>query len=104
MTFAEWFESDGREAVAACGLGAVGASVRGICQRAFEAGAREGIAGAGRAAEGKDYWVADFYLLGVIPVGSMAIGQGLSRGQAWLDARLHVRRFLRPLIGIEVRT
>ena len=104
MTFHEWFESDGREAIAASGLGMSGANVRGICQRAFDAGAREATASAGRAAEARDHWVADFYLFGVIPAGSVAIGRGVSRGQAWLDARLHVRRFLRPLIGIEVRT
>src|SRR5690349_1333960 len=105
MTFSDWFESDGRDAVASAGLGAGGATVRGICQRAFAAGERLARREVERdAAEAADRWVAHFYLLGVIPAGTLAIDRGRGRGEAWLDARLHIRRFFRPFIGIEVRT
>jgi hypothetical protein len=104
MTFSEWFETDGRDAVASAGLGAGGATVRGICQRAFAAGERLARREAELAAEEADRWVAHFYLLGVIPAGTLAIGPGRGRGEAWLDARLHIRRFFRPLIGIEVKS
>jgi len=104
MTFSEWFESDGRDAVASAGLGVGGATVRGICQRAFAAGERLARQEAERDAEVADRWVAPFYLFGVIPAGTLSIDRGRGRGEAWLDARLHIRRFFRPFIGIEVRT
>jgi hypothetical protein len=108
MTFSEWFETDGREAVASSGLGASGATVRSICQRAFAAGERlahrQARQTADAAAEVADRWVAHYYLLGVIPAGTLAVEPGRGRGEAWLDARLHVRRFFRPFIGIEVRS
>jgi hypothetical protein len=104
MTFGEWFETDGRDAVASAGLGAGGATVRGICQRAFAAGESQARQQVRREAnEATDRWVAHFYILGVIPAGTLVIDHGRGRGEAWLDARLHVRRFFRPFIGIEVR-
>ena len=108
MTFDEWFESDGREAVGSTGLGGSGAKVRAICQRAFAAGERLAQGQARRdsdaADDTADRWVAHFYVLGVIPAGTLAIARRRGRGEAWLDARLHIRRFFRPFIGIEVRT
>jgi hypothetical protein len=105
MTFGEWFETDGRDAVASAGLGAGGATVRGICQRAFAAGERHAQQQARRSAdETADRWVAYYYVLGVIPAGTLVIDHGRGRGDAWLDARVHVRRFFRPFIGIEIRT
>ena len=108
MTFGDWFETDGRDAVASAGLGAAGATVRGICQRAFAAGERLAQGQARRDTDAADAvadrWVAQFYILGIIPAGTLSIDRGRGRGEAWLDARLHVRRFFRPFIGIEVRT
>ena len=104
MTFNEWFESDGREAIDSTGLGGSGARVRAICQRAFAAGERLAKRHADAADDVTDRWVAHFYVFGVIPAGTLAVDRSRGRGEAWLDARTHVRRFFRPFIGIEVRT
>lgn len=106
MTFSSWFEADGRQAVSAANLDASGSSVRAICERAFAAGQRYGTQLSDDAAEAAGVHarlVAHFYLLGVVPVGTLSLEPGRSRGQAWLDARVNLRRFLRPFVGIEVR-
>jgi len=104
MTFADWFESDGREAVRCAGLNDGGATIRGICQRAFAAGERLAHREETAAAECQDRWTAYYYLFGILPVGSLEISRGRERGSAWLDARVNLRRLLRPFIGIDIRS
>jgi hypothetical protein len=106
MTFNSWFEADGRQAVSAANLDANGSSVRAICERAFAAGQRYGaqLSDDAAAAAGVHHaFVAHYYLLGVVPIGTLSLDPGRSRGQAWLDARVNLRRFLRPFMAIEVR-
>jgi hypothetical protein len=104
MNFADWFESDGRDAVQSSGLADSGATIRSICQRAFDAGERLAHRQESDAAMRLDRWVAHYYLFGLIPVGSLEIDRGRARGDAWLDARINLRRLLRPFIGIDIRT